>query len=164
LLKFLNGVITPTSGVVRYNGTSVAELAPIGLRREVLLVSQSVYLFAGTVRDNFAEYYSYLELPPPCDETIREYLNLCCADDLPIDGDTSVFSGGERQRVFLAVNLSLPAKVIMLDEPTCALDSKTADTVTANIKKHCKQNDKHIIAVSHDKAIVDKFADEVITL
>jgi putative ABC transport system ATP-binding protein len=163
LLKLLNGVISPTSGEIRYCGEPLESRAPLVHRREVLLVSQSAYLFDKlTIAENFAEYYNYLDLPAPNDTTVREYLELCCADSLPPDSDCTVLSGGERQRVFLAINLSLNAKVLMLDEPTSALDSRTADTVMTNIKAHCR--DKSMIVVSHDAGIVEKFADEVVSL
>jgi putative ABC transport system ATP-binding protein len=167
LLKLLCGVISPTSGEIRYRGTDILDCDPLLLRREVLLVSQNAYLFDRLgIAENFAEYYGYLDLPAPDPSAIAEHLALCCADELPNieGGDTAVLSGGERQRVFLAINLSLPAKVIMLDEPTSALDSRTADTVMTNIKAHCAAAGKSLIVVSHDAGIVERFADEVVEL
>ncbi|MCL1880576.1 MAG: ATP-binding cassette domain-containing protein [Oscillospiraceae bacterium] len=166
LLKLLNDVISPESGEIYYNGTALSEYESLTLRREVLLVSQSAFLFDGmTISENFTEYYNYLELPPPDEKTVQSFLSLCCGEGLDHAQNCNVFSGGERQRVFLAINLSLPTyKVIMFDEPTSALDSQTANTVMANIKDYCHKNAKQLIVISHDKMIVQKFADEVIML
>jgi putative ABC transport system ATP-binding protein len=165
LLKLFNGTISPTEGTAAYKDKNLAEYDPLSLRREVLLVSQNAYLFDGmSVYENFRQFYDYLQLETPSRKSIQDALTLCAADKLGLDADTTVFSGGERQRVFLAINISLPSKVIMLDEPTSALDWATADTVMANIKESCRQSGRTLVLVSHDSTIVDKFADEVICL
>jgi putative ABC transport system ATP-binding protein len=165
LLKLLNGVISPTSGEIRYRGSLLEDCDPLAHRREVLLVAQAAFLFDDkTIPENFAEFCGYLDLPCPTADTIREYLTLCCADTLPTDTPCRVLSGGERQRVFLAINLSLPSRVLMLDEPTSALDSRTADAVMTNIKAHCRDAGTPLIVVSHDAAIVEKFADTVLQI
>ena len=76
----------------------------------------------------------------------------------------NVMSGGERQRVFIAINLSYQPKVLMMDEPTSALDDKNADTLIKNIKSYCKANKISLIIVSHDKTIADRYADNIINL
>jgi len=50
LFKLLNGVVSAGSGTITYKGKPVEEYDPTKLRREVLLVGQSVYLFDGTIR------------------------------------------------------------------------------------------------------------------
>ena len=164
LLRLLNGVFSPTQGEICYRGKNLLSYEPLTLRREILLVSQSAYLFDDSVENNFRKFCEYLDLPAPTHEQMHEFLRLCCADEFDLNADTTVFSGGERQRVFLGINLSLPSKVIMLDEPTSALDSATADTLMTNIKDYCREHGKTLILVSHDAGIVGKFADEVISL
>lgn len=163
LLKLLNGVISPTDGEITYSDKNIEDHDPITLRREVLLISQSVYLFDMTIKDNFNEYYAYRELEPISEEAMKSYLDICSVN-LPLDSMCSVLSGGERQRVFIAINLSLGAKVFMLDEPTSALDDKNSNTLMENVKAFCKQNDATLLVVSHDRAIADKYADHIISL
>ena len=163
LLKLLNGIISPTEGKISYEGKNIEDYDPIMLRREVLLISQSVYLFDMTIEENFNEYYAYRDLKPISREAIKSYLNICSID-LPIDSMCSVMSGGERQRVFIAICLSLGSKVLMLDEPTSALDDKNASVLMENVKSFCKQNDETLLVVSHDKTIADKYADDIISL
>jgi len=57
LLKLINGTISPDSGEILYNDNNIENIDTIRLRREILLVSQSVYLFTGTIEENFIKYY-----------------------------------------------------------------------------------------------------------
>lgn len=163
LLKLLNGVISATAGEITYSGKNIENFDPVALRREVLLVGQSVYLFDKTIKENFEEYYSYLDLDFISGESVTNHLN-ACAVNLPLDSICTTLSGGERQRVFIAINLSLQPKVLMLDEPTSALDDKNADMLMENVKSYCTKNGITLIVVSHDKAIADKHADHTIIL
>jgi putative ABC transport system ATP-binding protein len=163
LLKLLNGVISPTGGVIFYHGKNIEEYDPIKLRRDVLLISQSVFLFDLTIKDNFNHYYAYRDLPVLSDDEVKKYLDICTVN-LPLDSPCNVLSGGERQRIFMAVHLSLKPKVLMLDEPTSALDDKNANALIENIKLFCKQNNQTLLIVSHDKSIANQYADRTINL
>ncbi|MEG2080109.1 MAG: ABC transporter ATP-binding protein [Oscillospiraceae bacterium] len=163
LLKLFNATVSNSSGEIFYNGKSILEIDTIKLRREVLLVSQNIFLFDNTIEENFKEYYSYLEKGLISKDKIKEYIDLCRID-FPINADCTLMSGGERQRVFIAICLSLMPKVIMLDEPTSALDEKTSDEMLLNIKNFCKSHDITLLVVSHDKSLTEKYADNVITL
>ena len=163
LLKLLNGVISPSEGEITYRHKTLEDYDSIRLRQEVLLVSQSVYLFDKSIRDNFDEYYNYRNLNTLSEDVIKKYLDICFIN-LPLDSMCQVLSGGERQRVFTAINLSFQPKVLMMDEPTSALDDKNANGLMANIKNHCIHNNITLIVVSHDKAIAEKYADNIINL
>ncbi len=125
LLKLFSALESPSDGKIYYNGTDIQDIDTIDLRREVTLVSQAFYLFDGTIRDNFGEFYKFRNQDVIGDDLIWKYLDICMMDH-DIDSDTVSMSGGERQRVFIAVCLSFLPKVIMLDEPTSALDSANA--------------------------------------
>jgi putative ABC transport system ATP-binding protein len=163
LLKLLNGIASPTSGDIFYLGKNITDYDPMNLRREVLLVGQQPYLFDMSVRDNFREYYAYRELENIGDEQIRYFLKICVSDN-QLDDNCTVMSGGERQKIFTTINLSFSSKVLMLDEPASALDYENANTLLSNIKIYCKEQKKTLIVVSHDKTLVDKYADEVINI
>ena len=156
-------MLSASSGSIYYQGKEIKDFDPIQLRREVLLVSQSVYLFDKSIRENFHEYYAYRELDKISDQEMRRYLDICVLP-LALDSMCTVLSGGERQRVFLAINLSYQPKVLMLDEPTSALDDKTADILMGNIISHCRARGISLLVVSHDRAIANKYADSIINL
>jgi ABC-type glutathione transport system ATPase component len=54
--------------------------------------------------------------------------------------------------------------VLMLDEPTSALDTQNANTILTNIIKFCKDHSITLIIVSHDKDLIDKYAENIIYL
>lgn len=163
LLRLLNATVSASRGQVFYEGAPIETLDPLCLRREVLLCGQSPWLFEGSVRDNFAEFYRYRDLPAPGDEEIRGYLEVCAAD-FNLEGECLTLSGGERQRVFIALCLSFRPRVLLLDEPTSALDDATAHTMMARLKAFCSQAGITQVVVSHNSALVAEFADCGITL
>jgi putative ABC transport system ATP-binding protein len=163
LLRLLNGTVSPGRGEITFDGRSIEDFDTVTLRRELMLVSQTVYLFDAAVRENFMEFYQYRELPPPGDDEIASWLSLCCAD-FPQDMSCTSMSGGERQRVYIAIYLSFQPKVLMLDEPTSALDAKTSVTLMENLTAYCKENHIGMIVVSHDRALAERFADQTIFL
>ncbi len=163
LLRLLNGVLSPTHGQLYYLGRNLEEFDTIELRKEVLLVSQAVFLFDGSIRDNFADFYEHREKNLPGDETIKKFLAICCLPFEP-DATTNTMSGGEKQRLYLAIFLSFHPAVLMLDEPTSALDSETANRVMQNIITYCQAEGITVIAVSHDQALTKRFGENILTL
>jgi putative ABC transport system ATP-binding protein len=163
LLRLFNATLSPDSGSILYNGNDLEELDTILLRQEVLLVGQAVYLFKGTIEDNFKEYYSYRNKDIISQKEMKSYLELCCAD-FSLDTNCETMSGGERQRVYIAICLSLMPKVLMLDEPTSALDQVTARTLFSNVKQFCLDKGITLLVVSHDASLTEQYADEVISL
>jgi len=164
LLKLLNGVASPDEGKIHYLDEEVASHHALELRRNVLLVSQSSYLFDDqTIAENFRSYYSYRELPAPSDEEIKNYLRICSLE-MPLDTIAYNLSGGERQRVFIAINLSFDSDVLMLDEPTSALDERNGTALLEGVKAYVKRQNKSLIVVSHDRSLVERFADDVVEL
>lgn len=162
-LKLLNKTLLPSAGEVRYRGQNIREGNTLELRRRVLLVPQEVFLFDGTIRDNFAAYYASREETPPGDDLIRSVLQVCCAD-FPLEAQCAVLSGGERQRVFQAIFLSLAPDVLLLDEPTAALDETTGRQLLGNIKGFCSQRKITGVVVSHNDELTRQFADQIIEL
>ncbi len=163
LLKLLNGIISPDKGEITYLGKNIESYDPIELRKEVLLVNQTVFLFDRTIRDNFHEFYEYRDIKKPDDNTIKEYLKICLAD-FPLDSFCGNLSGGEKQRVFIALCLSFMPKVLMLDEPTSALDEHNSQRLMENIKNFCTNNDISLAVVTHNKSLAEDFGDSILEL
>ena len=163
LLKLFNGILTPSSGKIIYEGRDISEFDTIKLRKDISLVSQDVFLFDCTIEQNFIRFYEYRDLVPPGTEEMMRFLTLCCVT-LPLDKDCTTMSGGERQRVYMAIFLSFLPKVIMLDEPTSALDQKNSSLVMENIISFCRQNDINVVVVSHDRALIERFAEKNIVI
>lgn len=163
LLRLFNATISPTHGQILYQGDDLTNFDTIQLRKEVLLVGQSVFLFEGTIKDNFRQFYSHREMPAPSDEDMQKFLDLCCVP-FTLDANCNIMSGGEKQRIYLAIFLSFCPQVLMLDEPTSALDSTTGHQVISNIITFAKAKKQTILIVSHDKTLTEKFAENTLTL
>lgn len=163
LLKLFNVTESQSKGEITYKNKSIDSIDSVELRKEIMLVSQTVFLFDGTIEENFNQYYMYRDLPVLSTDDKIKYLSMCSADfDLSTKCET--LSGGERQRVFIAICLSFMPRVLMLDEPTSALDGATANRFFASIKDFCFKNDITLIVISHDKSLADIFADKIIML
>ena len=163
LLKLINGTVSPGQGQIFYDGEDIEKIDTIRLRREILLVGQSVFLFTGTIEENFIKYYGYRDLDPPGKEAIQKFLSICSAD-FPLETRCETMSGGERQRVYIAIFLSFMPKVLIMDEPTSALDSLSAETMMNNIKRFSTENDITAIVVSHSLSLAEKYGDQMIVL
>lgn len=163
LLKLFNYTYTPTTGEVLYRGTSTHAMDTVALRRAVLLVSQVVFLFDGTIRDNFHRFYEAREQSPPADEVMSRYLAIAQVP-FTLEDPCETMSGGERQRVYLAICLSFEPDVLMLDEPTSALDQTTSRQLFRELKSHAAGTGMTLITISHDQGLREEFADRVISV
>jgi len=130
LIKLLLRFYDVHGGAVRLDGHDVRELSLTDLRRNVALVSQEVYLFHGTIRENIA----YVNDDAPLEEIVRAAKLAQLHDfvaSLPDGYDTPVgergiqLSGGQRQRLSIARALVKDAPILILDEATSAVDTET---------------------------------------
>lgn len=162
-LRILNRTVLPSEGVLHYQGKNVEELPVIAYRKNVLLVPQEVFLFDGTIKENFDFYCDAREKIRLTEEEIVKFLHICCAD-FKVTDDCKNLSGGEKQRVFLAIFLSCIPRVLLLDEPTAALDEKTSFQLLANIKEFCVKEQITVICVCHNDQVVEKYSDFTIRM
>lgn len=163
LFKMFNRTLSPSSGRILYNGCDITSVAPLDIRKQVLLVTQQVFLFDSTIQDNFDKFYALTGQKKLTPQEIEAHLALTNAN-FGLDSTTRTLSGGERQRVYLALYLSFKPEVLLLDEPTAALDKESAIAVMTNVLDYCAKSKITCVVISHDESIVSRFAKQIVRL
>ncbi len=163
LLKLFNRIENCSNGEIFYKDQPITEFDTILLRKEVKLISQTTFLFSGSIKDNFTLFYTYCDTPNLTEERMKFFLSLTEAN-FSLDVLCDTLSGGEKQRVYLAICLSMDSEIIMLDEPTSALDYNLSVKVLQNIINYIKENDKTLVVISHDNKLTERFAENIVTL
>ncbi|MFI6291226.1 ABC transporter transmembrane domain-containing protein [Nonomuraea sp. NPDC050790] len=116
----------------RLDGIAARELSPVEYRSRVTVAPHRVTLFSGTLRDNVTVTAG---APGRVDAALRA---AACDDfaadlDVPVGEDGNRLSGGQRQRVALARALAGDAPVLVLHDPTTAVDSVTEHTIAGRL-------------------------------
>ncbi|ETZ53195.1 ABC transporter family protein [Mycobacterium sp. MAC_080597_8934] len=158
LLRLCNRLELPTSGRVSFYGSDIAGLDPLWLRRRVGMCFQRPTPFPGTVADNLRV------ADPDADEArMRETLDRVALTGAWLDRDVLALSGGEAQRVCLARTLMARPQVLLLDEPTSAVDAEAAEVIERAVRELAADGTP-ALWVTHDAAQVTRAADRVLRL
>lgn len=158
LLRCLNRLLAPEAGTVLLDGADVATLDPCALRRRVGLVAQTPAMLPGSVRANVAH-----GLADPAEPRLRDALAQAGLDASFLDRPAAELSGGEQARVALARALTRDPEVLLLDEPTAALDAAAARHVAGTLRA-LADDGLAIVLATHDAALVTAVADDVVEL
>ncbi len=151
LVQLIPRLYDVTEGVVRVGGVDVRNYATDTLRGDVAMVLQKNLLFAGTIKENLR-----WGNPHATDEEIVEACRLACADEFvssfPDGYDTHIeqggtnVSGGQKQRLCIARALIKRPKILILDDSTSAVDTKTDAKIRMAFKSYIPETTKIIIA------------------
>ncbi|HEY5801168.1 MAG TPA: ABC transporter ATP-binding protein [Burkholderiaceae bacterium] len=154
LVKLLVGLYAPAAGNVLYNDISTRDLRFNPARRQIGLVTQQTYLFAGTIRDNllFAQPdASDAQIHAALEQSACAYLLEKSADGLDtVIGEMGMkLSGGERQRLAIARALIRQPRLLVFDEATSALDSLSEQQVTATVRALSLRSIRITVLIAH---------------
>ena len=161
-LRLLNRLDEPTGGTVRLDGRDYRELAPRVLRRRVGMVMQFANLFPGSVAANIA-----FGPRQHGEELSSAHIDaLLMRVGLPgyRERDVSNLSGGEAQRVSFARTLANAPEVLLLDEPTAALDEQSARRIEDLVIGIIRERRMTCIIVTHDTAQAHRMADRTMIM
>ncbi len=163
LLRLLNKMISPDAGEIVYNNLILKEINAIDLRRSVVMLPQSPAIFKGSIKYNLLIGLKFSQLPLVSDERLYEVLKVVCLSKALTD-DADKLSGGEKQRVALGRVLLLQPEVLLLDEPSSALDEDTEQLIIEALVNYTKENGKTLIMVTHSKKVAQHFSDQIIEI
>lgn len=162
LLRLLNRLDEPTTGTVFLHDTDYKTLSPRELRRQIGMVTQRPFLFAGTVADNL-RFGPAQRGESLAGSRIEELLTRVALRGYA-DRDVSNLSGGEMQRVSLARTLANTPLVVLLDEPTSALDDVAKREVESLIRSIVRDEKLGCVMVTHDMTQAARLADRALLM
>ena len=160
------GLFQPTAGAVLVDGIDLRQVDPADLRRNMGYVSQDVLLFYGSLRDNIAFGMPYAE-----DGAIVAAAEIAgLADtvnrhphgfDMGVGERGESLSGGQRQSVGIARAVLHNAPMLLLDEPTSAMDYSSEAAITQRLMAFA--NNKTVVLVTHRTSLLT-LVDRVIVI
>ncbi|MGC9523457.1 MAG: ABC transporter ATP-binding protein [Anaerolineae bacterium] len=158
LLYLLGGLDRPTAGRIEVRGREITQLDENALaayrQQEVGFVFQSFYLVPTmTALQNVEFPMVFAQVPPgPRRERAESLLEMVGLGDR-MDHKPTELSGGQQQRVAVARALANDPTIILADEPTGNLDSKTGGEIMALLARLNREEGRTIVVVSHDPSV-----------
>jgi len=151
LVQLIPRLYDATEGIVKVGGLDVRNYDLDALRSQVAVVLQKNVLFSGTIKENLRWGNKFAT-----DEEMTEACRLACADEFinrfPDGYDTYVeqgganLSGGQKQRLCIARALLKKPKILILDDSTSAVDTRTDARIREALKEYMPEMTKIIIA------------------
>src|SRR6266513_406692 len=156
----------PASGRITIDGVELGDYSLAALRKQIGFVLQDTALFHGTVRENIA-----YGRPDATDDAIIAAAKLANADEfidkMPQGYDSMIgerggtLSGGQRQRIGIARAVIRNAPILILDEPTAALDTESEKLVIEGLER--LMHGRTVITIAHRLATI-RNADKIVVL
>ena len=166
IVRQITGVYQPTEGAVLVDDTDIRQIRPSDLRENIGAVLQDVCLFSGSIKENIA-----LGLENITDEAILRAAKIAGVHDFVgasaggydqrLSERGEGLSGGQRQAIALARALAPDPAMLLLDEPSSALDSQSEAALIARLDKTTRG--KTLLIVTHRMSMV-KIVDRIILI
>jgi len=166
ILKLMLGLYQPNNGSTLIDGANIQQIRPDDIRRQFGVVMQNTYLFSGSIRDNIA-----FGLDKISTDEIDEAATIAGVTDFTkkmnngLDYQLSEggkdLSGGQRQAIALARAIVRKPAIILLDEPTSAMDLTSERQIIKNLKSYFTK--QTLVVVTHRMSLL-QLVDRVIAV
>ncbi|KQM25300.1 MULTISPECIES: ABC transporter ATP-binding protein [Frigoribacterium] len=166
ILRMINRMVDPTSGVIEIDGKSIGDLEPVGLRRSIGYVMQNSGLLPHRkVVDNIAT----VPVLKGTSKKVARDRALELMDTVGLDRDLaqrypSQLSGGQQQRVGVARGLAVDPNILLMDEPFGAVDPLVRSDLQQELIRLQRELDKTVVFVTHDIDEAFYLGDQVVIL
>ena len=169
LMSLLGGLDQPSSGNISVQGQSISSLNKEELalyrRYQVGMIFQSFNLISSyTALENVAFPLLFAGVTKKDRNRRAQEMLAKVGLDSRKDHRPAELSGGEQQRVAIARSLINKPKILLADEPTGNLDTKTSRQIVQTLSDLNKEQGLTVIMISHEEPLLSEFADEVIHL
>ena len=178
LIEHINGLLLPTKGEVAVDNILITNPQSKKERRElartlkilrqdvaVLFQFSEQQLFETSVlKDIIFAPLNYGVAEEKAISKAKELIKLVGLDESYLDKSPFELSGGEMRKVALCGILALEPKVLILDEPTVALDYQSREEIMAMVKRLKEEFDMTIVLVTHNMDYVLEYADKIFVL
>ena len=147
LLKCVSTLLEVEEGTIEYS----LDLPITELRRKIQYLPQLPVIFPGTVKENLLMPFSFkpYSLEAPSEDELKKQMDALFSEKIDLEKDASKLSQGEKQRLALCRALMIKPDVLLCDEPTASLDSKSRKVVEEKIENFAKSGSKIVIFISH---------------
>lgn len=168
LLRLILGFYQPTSGMILVNGTDIRQLDPAELRRRLGYIAQDNNLFFGSLKENIL-----MGAPWADEEELLKAAKLSGVEryasrhpmgyDLPIGERGERLSGGQRQAINIARAIIAKPPVLVMDEPTSAMDANAEREFIAAMESYGAEGSRTLVLSTHKPSML-KLADRIIVM
>ncbi len=169
LVNLIGGLDTPTSGTIKVNGKIISELNSEQLalyrRYQVGMIFQSFNLISSyTALENVAFPLLFAGIGKKERHHKAQQILSMVGLNSRKDHRPSELSGGQQQRVAIARALINEPKILLADEPTGNLDSKTAEQIIEVLSDLNRNRCLTVVIISHEQSLLCKYANNIIHL
>lgn len=163
LIDLLLRMYEPSAGRILLSGRNIADMPLEDYRSMISVVSQEIYLFNDTIRNNICLYRQIDDntiLNICKDSGLEEFLNEVSLD-YTVGQNGTMLSGGQKQKIALARALLHDRPIVVFDEATSSTDSYSEQQINSLL--HTKLKDKTVIVITHRQEILSE-ADCIVML
>ena len=168
LLRLILGFYPSTGGMITINDTDIRQIDPADLRRRLGYIGQDNLLFQGTLKSNIIIGAPWMDEPAVLEAAKRSGVERFASRhplgyDLQVGERGELLSGGQKQAVNIARALLTKPSLLVMDEPTSAMDANAERDFISNMEKYSKDGNRTLILSTHKPSML-KLADRIIVM